>query len=72
MPADFADRVAALEEHIVVRDTSSDEFLARAEQALAEGDRGEARHCLTMAKIGRDLEEIKALNDEADWGDDDA
>jgi len=67
---EFKDRVAALEEPIVARKPSVDEFLARAEQALADGDEREAHHCLTMAKIRSSLDWLEANLDEEE--DDDA
>jgi hypothetical protein len=48
---------------------SADDYLTRAEQALAEGDERDARWCLTMAKIRSNIEQIKAdvdLEEEAD------
>ncbi len=69
------DRIAALEEHIVSPPTTTpEEFLARAEKAVARGDEREALHCLTMARIHHSIDRIEAIADgwDEEEGDDDA
>lgn len=72
MPADFADRFAALEEHIVIPGPkTTEELLASAERNLAAGRQNDAEWDLRMAKISRGIDRLKATLDD-DEEDDDA
>jgi phage shock protein A len=59
----FEDRVAQLEEHIVSRRVSAEEWLERAEDALSRGEESRARHALTFARIVHDLDEMEEDDD---------
>lgn len=66
MAAEFDDRVSRLLEHIIEgKVPTADEYLDRAEQALARGRQSEATFYFNMASIQRSLDNInEALDDE--------
>ena len=68
----FEDRVARLEEHIVTpRRLTAEEWLDRAEEYLAKGWDGHARHSLTLAQL-RHQDDEPILDESGAEGDDDA
>jgi hypothetical protein len=83
MTAEFEDRVARLEEHIVSTRLTPEEWLDRAEQALiaskgvtasaalSELWESRARHALLLAQIVHEHDEIRRLVDEMEIEEDD-
>jgi len=68
----FDDRLAALQEHVVVERKTPDEYLAIAERFVAEGNADLASFYLNMAKSWRILDRLDNDDEAEGWDDDDA